>query len=225
MRRNTLQVCQDYLEFCTYEEGIEPIHDATCDTFCQKIELETANGSTDYFTPDTQYESNLRQCREARERYENGESNEHEQAENVLNGDVHNVENDTGNIDSTMTSNTETKKPEETEPTILSNIENCKPENTETKKPEETILSNIENCKPENTETTELREYSVMSTFGKYNTEIIISILGIFNITLLVLLWDSRRSYSQLKAQMDIQNDLLKKQYNLLLEKKKLKTV
>jgi len=36
MRRNTLQVCQDYLEFCTYEEGIEPIHDATCDTFCQK---------------------------------------------------------------------------------------------------------------------------------------------------------------------------------------------
>jgi len=171
--------------------------------FVRKIELETANGSTDYFTPDTQYESNLRQCREARERYENRESNEPEQAENVLNGDLHNVENDTGNIDSTMTSNTETKKPEETEPTILSNIENWS------------------QSKPENTETTELREYSVRSTFGKYNTEIIISILGIFNITLLVLLWDSRRSYFQLKAQMDIQNDLLKKQYNLLLEKKK----
>jgi len=204
-RRNMLQMCQDYLEICTYEEDSDPpIEEASCVMFCQRIEQETSNGSTNSFANDPLYESTLDECREARHRQ--GELDENTEQEGgdkeYHNGDLKDVENVLSNP--TTVSETLRSRSEYTLP---------KPTNIDIRKTEQQI----------NRETKPIRD----SSSGKYsslstcNIEIIY-VLGIFCVILLILLWDNRRSYAKLYAQLVVQNDLLKKQYDLLLEKKKI---
>jgi len=176
----------------------------------------------------------LSQCREEREKYSQqklDQEQEEEFLENTENTD--NTENTEITEDRAIGENgiieTIANEDKESSQTDLSDFHTESGKKTVTEKLDKNIQGTTKfvniNNNPTKPKTESMQESSIickMSTpLCTCQTEIMITISGIFFFILLILISDTRRSFTQLKAQIDVQNEILKRQYELFSTQKK----